>query len=173
MSKFILVTLFLALTFAVAFGQGAPKAGEVGVQGSVVFTNISGGSAGAVGIKYLVTEKIGLRAGIGILNQSSAGVSTTLYSLGVGFEYHFAGAGGVSPYVGAQLSYSGESVSSGGSTPTDFGLAGVLGGEYFFSSNFSVAGEARLGFESANTGAVTATSIGTLGFATYLTWYLK
>ena len=115
-----------------------------------------------------------MRAGVGILNVSSGGGSFTLYSLGAGFEYHFgAGKGGVSPYAGAQLSYSGESISTGGTTPSDFGLAAVVGGAYFFSNNFSWAGEARLGFDSATAAGVTTTTIGTFGFATFLTWYLN
>ena len=70
-------------------------------------------------------------------------------------------------------SYGGESLSVGGSTPSVFGLAGVFGGEYFFSSNFSWACEARLGFVSYNNVATPTTTIGTLGFATFLTWYIN
>ncbi|HVO39280.1 MAG TPA: outer membrane beta-barrel protein, partial [Spirochaetia bacterium] len=128
-----------------------------------------------VGVKYLITDAIAIRAALGLANVAASGGSATYYDLGAGFEYHFGGKGGVSPYAGAEVSYSGESISTGGTTPSEFGLAGVVGGEYFFSNNFSWAGEARLGFDSATSaGGVTTTSIGTIfGFSTFLTWYLN
>jgi hypothetical protein len=110
---------------------------------------------------------------LGLLSISSGGASTTLFDLGVGFEYHFGGKGGVSPYAGAQISYSGASVPAGGTAPSQYGIDAVFGGEYFFSSNFSWAGEARFGVVSDSTAGVKTTYIGTLGFAAFLTWYIN
>lgn len=174
MKRAVLAVSFLVLMGSLAFAEGAPKAGEFGLQGSLIFTSAPfGSSAGDIGVKYIVSDNIAIRAGVGILNQSSGGGSLTLYSIGGGFEYHFGGKGGVSPYAGAEVSYSGESLSTGGTTPSDFGLAAVVGGEYFFSNNFSWAGEGRLGFDSATAAGTTTTTIGTFGFATFLTWYLN
>ena len=90
--------------------------------------------------------------------------TTTAYDLGVGFEYHFGGKGGVSPYAGAALSYSGESFSTGGPTASDFGVKLVFGGEYFFSDNFSWAGELGLGYRSPlTTGLLPSRSLSTFG----------
>ncbi|HTX71678.1 MAG TPA: outer membrane beta-barrel protein [Rectinemataceae bacterium] len=173
MKRLVLATAFVILLAFAVGAQGAPKAGEFGVQGAVIFTSVGGTSAGDVGVKYVITDKIAVRAGLGLLSQSSGGNSASFYSLGVGFEYHLAPKAGVSPYAGGELSYSGESLSSGGTTPTDFAIAGVFGGEYFFSPNFSWAGEARVGFDSSSTVGTTTTTIGTFGFATFLTWFVN
>ena len=95
------------------------------------------------------------------------------YNLGAGFEYHFGGKGGVSPYAGAAISYSGESFSTGGNTNSAFGVQLVFGGEYFFSDNFSWAGELGIGYGSTtNTVPTTVTTLSTFGMlGTFLTYY--
>lgn len=174
MKRLFLVVLAVALVSSLAFAEGAPKAGEFGLQGAFTLTSVGLGSTFDVGLKYLITDSVALRAALGLANVSATGGSTTYYDLGAGLEYHFGGKGGVSPYAGVEVSYSGLSFSTGGSTPSDFAFAAMFGGEYFFSSNFSWAGEARLGFDSAKTaGGATTTTIGTIGVGSFLTWYLN
>jgi hypothetical protein len=174
MKKIVLVILAVVLVSSLTFAEGGATAGQFGLQTGLVFTGVGLGFVGDIGAKYIVTDNIALRAALGLRNISSGGDSTTLFDLGAGFEYHFGGKGGVSPYAGAEISYSGASFSVGGDTPIEFGLGGVFGAEYFFSSNFSWAGEARLGFIYYDDGAGTKTNvIGTLGFATFVTWYIN
>lgn len=182
MKRFALVSFLALLSGFLAFAEGTPRGGDIGIQGSLVFPSLVFSSTGnspafpmgSLGAKYFITEAIAVRAGIGLDNVAPGGASTTGYDLAGGFEYHFGGKGGVSPYAGAQLSYSGSSLSGGGSTASDFGLRAVFGGEYFFSNNFSWAGELGLGFDSAKAaGGANTTSIGTAAFSTALTWYLN
>jgi hypothetical protein len=173
MKKLLLVMLASVMIGSLGFAEGMAKAGKLGLQTAITFTNATGSSAGDIGVKYIITDEIALRAAIGLLHYSGSGSSQTLFDIGAGFEYHFRALGGVSPYAGAALSYSGESLSSGGSTPSDIGISALGGAEYFFSSNFSWAGEARIGFGSYNSGSSTTTRIGTLGMYTFImTWYL-
>ena len=169
----VLVILTLLFVCSLTFADGAPKGGEFGVQGALVFTTLGLGSVGDLGITYMFADDFGMRADLGIVNSSSGGSSAALFDLGVGIQYYFGNKGGVSPYVGGELSYGGEFLSTGATTPSIFGVAAVLGGEYFFSSNFTWSGELRLGFVSYNNGTATTTSIGTLGVASYLTWYIN
>jgi hypothetical protein len=173
MKRLFLVVLAVVLVGSFAFADVKAKAGQFGVQTDLIFTNAGASSPFSVGAKYMITDSLGLRASLGFLNQGSGGSSVTLYDLGVGMEFHFGGKGGVSPYAGAELSYSGAAYSSGATAPSEFGICALFGGEYFFSSNFSWAGEARLGFSSATAGGTTTTTFGTFGFATFLTWYIN
>ena len=171
MRKLVLVLVALvAFTIAVE-AQAAPKSGQFGMQTAVTFTSTSAtfSPSGDIGVKYMVTDAIGIRGALGFAN-SSAG---TGFDIAAGFEYHLAGKGGVSPYAGAQLSYSGSSVSGGGGAPSDFGLSAVFGAEYFFSSNFSWGGEAQLGFRSTSNGTTSQTTFGTAQALLILTWYLN
>jgi hypothetical protein len=173
--KLLLLVIFIVVLGSTAFAEGAARGGQFGIQTAVILsaTGISPGPGAALGAKYMISDNMALRAALGIVNISSGGGSTTAYDLGVGFEYHFGGKGGVSPYVGAQVGYSGGSFSGGGTAPTDFGLNGVFGAEYFFSSNFSAAGELSLGFNSGTAGGVTTTVIGTGSALFLLTWYIN
>ena len=101
-------------------------------------------------------------------------MTTTGYTFAGGLEYHFGVIGGVSPYLGAEISYTGFSISGGTSANTDLGLRAVVGGEYFFSNNFSWAGELGLGYDSNYIGgtATTNTFIGTVGASFIITYYL-
>ncbi len=177
MRKLMLVLVALvAFTIAVE-AQAAPKSGQFGMQTAVTFTSTTfsptgtnfSSPSGDIGVKYMITDVIGIRGALGFAN-SSAG---TGFDIAAGFEYHLAGKGGVSPYAGAQLSYSGSSVSGGGGAPSNFGLSAVFGAEYFFSSNFSWGGEAQLGFRSASDGTTSQTTFGTAQALLILTWYLN
>jgi hypothetical protein len=178
MKKLLLPILVLILIGMLAFAEGAPKGGDLGIQGGVVFTNLPGGTSpnGSLGAKYFINDNIAVRAGFGIVNVSAGGASSTGYCFGGGFEYHLGVKGAVSPYVGAAISYSGESLSGGAAGLSDLGIKAVFGAEYFFSNNFSWAGELGLGYDSFyNPGppAATTTSIGTIGFGSFLTYYLN
>ncbi len=176
MKKLLLVVIAIAVVSTAAFAQGTPRKGAFGIQTAVIITGTGAGpgAAGSLGAKYMVTDAIGLRAALGVLNTSTGGTSSTGFDLGAGFEYHFTGKGGVSPYVGAELGYSGESLSGGGPTPSEFALNGVFGAEYFFSSNFSWGGEVKLGFWSATTaGGATTTFLGTDAVSFIMTWYVN
>ncbi len=174
MKRLVLVLSLVVLVSTFTFAQAAAKPGQFGIQSALTFTSVGG--SGAVGGKYWINNNVAVRAAVGFLNIAGTGLTTTRYDLGAGFEYHFGGKGGVSPYAGAEVSYSGESVSTGGKTDSDFALQGVFGGEYFFSSNFSWAGELGLGFDSSYAALTgnTTTTIGTFGFASFLlTWYIN
>ena len=171
MKRLFLVVLAVVLVGSFAFADVSAKAGQLGLQSGLIFTG--SGNAGAVGAKYMITDTIGARAGLGLSISSSGGSSTTYFDLGGGVEFHFGGKGGVSPYAGAELNYSGEAHSTGATAPSEFGMYAMFGGEYFFSSNFSWAGEARLGFDSRTSSGSTTTKFGSFGFATFLTWYIN
>jgi hypothetical protein len=171
MKKLVLVILAIVVVSSSAFAEGAPTPGQLGLQTAVTFTNVPG-FTGDLGAKYIITSNIAVRAALGLSSTSSGGASTTFFDLAAGVEFHFGGKGGVSPYAGAEISYSGASVPVG-KGPSSFGVNGVFGGEYFFSSNFSWAGEARLGFRTDNVAGTTSTTFGTAGIATFLTWYIN
>lgn len=170
MKRFLLVVVVVAVVSAYGFAQA--KAGEIGIQGgSTVFTTTSLGPAEAVGVKVVVADNIALRADLGLESFAFGGSTETLLDAAAAVEFHFGGKGGVSPYAGGEVSYS-TGTFTGLPTPySTFGVAGLIGGEYFFSSNFSWAGEARLGFISESN--PTMTILGTFGFASFLTWYLN
>jgi hypothetical protein len=134
---------------SLASGRASARGGRIGLQGGAIFTGI-GQYAGAIGVTHMANDDIALRADAGVRRQSySAAPGTiTVYDLGLGLEYRFAGKGGVPPYVGAPFDYSGESISPEADTPSDLGIMALFGGEYFFSGNFSWAGEARVGFNN-------------------------
>ena len=83
--------------------------------------------------------------------------------------------GGVSPYVGLGAGYSGWSVSGATNNPSWFSVGGYWGGEYFFSSNFSWAGQLGVNFQSYSPGgaAPSQTNIGTCSATMIATWYLN
>ena len=110
MKKMVLVILTLLFVCSLTFADGAPKGGEFGVQGALVFTTLGLGSVGDLGITYMFADDFGMRADLGIVNSSSGGSSAALFDLGVGIQYYFGNKGGVSPYVGGELSYGGESL---------------------------------------------------------------
>ncbi|MGA2479124.1 MAG: hypothetical protein ABSG63_10295 [Spirochaetia bacterium] len=172
MKRLILVLAAAAAIGIPAFAQGAPKAGEFGIQTSVALSApLAIPPLASLGVKYWINDAMALRAGLGFASQSGAS-TTTGFDLGGGFEYHFAGKGGVSPYVGVQAMY-GSLSPSGGTATTNYLIGVVFGGEYFFSSNFSWGGEFGLGVGGSDTGGVTSTLVGTIGAATLLTWYLN
>jgi len=169
MKRLLLVVIIIAVVGSAAFAQGAPRKGAFGTQVAATITSTGSSPGGALGAKYMITDAIALRVMLGFLNNAS----TTGYDVLAGFEYHFAGKGGVSPYVGAEVGYSGASISGGGATSSDFGVDAVFGAEYFFSSNFSWGGEMKLGFDSFTSAVPTTTTRLFTAVSTLLTWYLN
>lgn len=176
MMKVVLTLMVIVLVSSVGFSQSMAKSGQWGIQTSIGAAASPVLGTGTIGAKFLVSEDFALRieAGINSLSPPGGGGSTTGYAVGGGFEYHLAGGmGNVSPYLGLQAGFGGGSVPGGGTTPTSISVVGVFGGEYFFSSNFSWAGELGLGFNSTGASGTTTTTIAT-GSATFImTWYIN
>jgi hypothetical protein len=66
----------------------------------------------------------------------------------------------------------------GGSVPAGtagnaFAINAAFGGEYFFSNNFSLAGEVRFGFSSTNSAGATTTDVATGGVSLVGSWYIN
>ena len=101
MKKILLVLVAVVLISTFAYAEGAPKPGEFGIQGALIFTGVV--PTGAVGAKYWVSQPvIALRAALGFLNVAATGLDVHGIRPGAGFEYHFGGKGSVSPYAGAR-----------------------------------------------------------------------
>jgi hypothetical protein len=172
-SFLVLLTVSLA-----ALGQAGDMArsGSWGIQSAIGVSSATGPGAATIGVKFFVSREVAIRVEAGVTSISPPGGSTaTGYAVGAGFEYHFAPVGGVSPYLGVQGGYGGSSVSGGGNTPSVFGARAVWGGEYFFSSNFSWAGEIGFGFSSYKPASGSSTNtFGTTGTAAFiLSWYMN
>ena len=177
MKKIALVLIAIALISASALAGDMVKSGQWGIQTSLGVAGSPVIGTNSAGVKFMASENLAVRVELGFTSFSPAGGggSTSGYALGAGFEYHMESKGGnVSPYVGLQAGYGGGSAPGGGTTPTVFAVNGVFGGEYFFSSNFSVGGEVGLGFASAGASGATSTGIGTFGVGNWIaTWYLN
>ncbi len=182
MKNIALVLLAIVLVSSMAFSADIAKSGQWGVNTSLSIQTAGVGFQSA-GFKFMATDNIAIRAAVGFTSQASGGTNsqtTSGYGFGAGFEYHMAAVGGVTPYLGLQAAYAGTSypnLPAGQSNPNSFTIAGVYGGEYFFSSNFSLAGEVGIGFNSFSTGVTGAsaqTTFGTVGVAGLVaTWYLN
>ena len=177
MKRIALVLMAIVVVSAVAFSGDMAKQGAWGVQTSLGFASATGVGAVTTGWKFRVSDNMAVRAEVGFSSFSPAGGggSSSGYGFGAGFEYHWnpSGMGNVSPYVGAGLGYGGSSAAGGGTSPTSLTVGGFVGGEYFFSSNFSVAGQVGLGFNSAGVSGATNSTIGTMNAAGIWTWYLS
>ena len=64
MKKLLLVLVAVVLISAFTYAEGAPKAGEFGIQGGVTFTGVFGPliAAGDLGAKYWLSNALALRA---------------------------------------------------------------------------------------------------------------
>lgn len=181
MKQIALVLFAIAVLTSAAMAGDMAKSGQWGIQTSIGVAS-SPQSVSSIGLKFMASENLAIRieAGFGSFSPGGTGSSTSGYQFGAGFEYHMTAVGNVSPYVGLQAGYGGESVPvpTGGSAAnaSNINVRGVWGGEYFFSSNFSWAGEIGLGFTSKSSGVTGASSSSTIatGSATFiLTWYLN
>lgn len=176
MMKVVFTLMLIVLVSSVGFSQSMAKSGQWGIQTSLGVASSPVAGANTVGFKFLASEDFAIRfeAGLASISPPGGGGSTTGFEVGAGFEYHLAGGmGNVSPYLGLQAGFGGGSVPGGGTTPTSISVVGVFGGEYFFSSNFSWAGEIGLGFNSTGASGTTTTSIGTGSATLIATWYIN
>ena len=179
MKKFALVLIAIAVVSTAAVAGDMAKSGQWGIQTAIgVASSTSNIIVSSLGVKFMASENLAIRieAGFASYSPGGSGSSTSGYQFGAGFEYHMTAVGGVSPYVGLGAGYNGVSVGGAASNPSNFNVLGFWGGEYFFSSNFSWAGQIGLGFASFSSGvsgAPTASVIGTTSLATTLTWYMN
>jgi hypothetical protein len=176
MKNIALVLLAIVLVSSIAVSGDMAKTGQWGVNSALGFSTVGPVGVQAVGFKFMATDNVAIRAGVGFSSFSPAGGggSSSGYLFGAGFEYHMTAVGGVSPYLGIQAGYAGASIANNtGSNPTAFTVNGVYGGEYFFSSNFSLAGEVGIGYTSQGVSGAMNSTFGT-GAANFIaTWYLN
>ncbi len=186
MKRIALVLIAIAILSASALAGDMAKSGQWGIQ-----TSLSAGtspqSVTSVGFKFMASENLAIRLKAGFSSftppvaSGTSSSSTSGYEFAGGFEYHMESKGGsVSPYVGLQFGYGGESLPTpqGGTVnnASEWDVDGVFGGEYFFSSNFSWAGEIGIGYANASTGASGVDSghgFGTTSATMIATWYLN
>jgi hypothetical protein len=184
MKKIAIVLIAIFVLGASAFAGDMAKSGSWGIQTSLgVGTSplASEVSISSIGLKFMASENLAIRVKAGFTSYTpsvltgSTSNSASGYEFAGGFEYHMTGVGSVSPYVGAQFGYGGESLPSGGTNVSNWDVVGVFGGEYFFSSNFSWAGEVGIGY--ANFGAASgydaAHAFGTTSATMIFSWYLN
>src|SRR5262245_6773002 len=179
MKKIALVLMAIAIVSTAAFAGDMAKSGQWGVQ-----TALSNQSW-TLGLKFMASENLAIRAEGGFESTTPAvpsgqtSSSTTYYLFGAGFEYHMMAVGNVSPYVGLGGGYAGQSLPNlpaGQSNPNQWFVEGHWGGEYFFSSNFSWAGQIGLQYNSTSTGLSgysSANSFSTFNATMIATWYLN
>lgn len=122
---------------------------------------------GGIGGKYYISDGLAVRGMLNLLvnNQTTKGAAnftdatdnTFGFGLGAGLEYHLPLASKVSPYFGGVLSFmttaetitpsvfTGTVATSTKTTSTGFGLGALMGVEYFFNQNISLAAEYQFG----------------------------
>jgi len=175
MKKIAFVLMAVLVVSSVALSGDMAKQGQWGVSGN------TGSSGSAAGMKFMLSDNMALNAMLKFSSNSpgGGGTSTSSYGVGLGVEYHMAAVGGVSPYFGGALGFSSGTTPNNGSAPTSISLGVMYGGEYFFSSNFSLAGDIGLGFNSYNStpnasSSTSASNFGLSGIGGFTaTWYLN
>jgi hypothetical protein len=182
MKKIALVLIAIFVITAVSFGGDMAKSGSWGVQTSLGVASSPVQSTNTLGLKFWASDNMAIRVEAGYQSVTPpVGDATSGYAIGGGFEYHMTAIGSLSPYVGLQLGYGGGSVPGGGTTMSTFAVKGAWGAEYFFSSNFSWAGEVQLGYTSISNvpytdinGPHTGTesAFGTGSATMTLSWYM-
>jgi outer membrane protein W len=161
MKKLAFVFLALVLVSSLAFSGDVAKSGEFAIQTSLGIAsgnNIAGPGFSTLGVKYMLNDMWALRGEVGYATMSPANSnlsSSNSFGIGAGIEDHMSANGGVSPYWGVQFGYGTGSPSTASgqtapSNPSTINFKAVLGGEYFFTSNFSWAGELGLGYWMVN-----------------------
>ncbi len=180
MKKIAFVLIAIAIVSSAAMAGDMAKSGSWGVQTSLgAATGVLGSaiSTNTVGFKFWASDNMAVRVEAGFTSVSPAGgSSSSAYDIGAGFEYHMAPlAGSVSPYLGLGLGYSGTSISGAANNPSQFNVLGYWGGEYFFSANFSWAGQIGIGYSSYSPGGggSTSSAFGTTSATMIATWYLN
>jgi len=187
MKRIAFLLIAIAIISSAAMAGDMAKSGQWGVQTSLGLASAPLTSTGApsnstVGLKFMASDNMAVRVEAGFASMSVNGVSNSSYGFGAGFEYHMESKGGsVSPYVGLGLGYYGVSVNGASNTPSTFSVDGVFGGEYFFSSAFSWAGQVGIGYlnesnayyDATNNSYSSASVFGTVSATMILTWYVN
>jgi opacity protein-like surface antigen len=135
-------------------GLGEFNVGQVNVDNTFV------GVSGIEG-KYFFRDNMAWRLGLGFGRNETTDaqgndVTTTRFAIAPGFEYHFVTAQRFSLYTGGVISYAvfdRETDVAGGSVVDNdqgFGLAALLGAEFYPWQNVSLGAEYRAGFETGS-----------------------
>jgi opacity protein-like surface antigen len=135
-------------------GLGQFNVGQVDVGNSFV-------SATGIEGKYFFRDNMAWRLGLGFGRNETTDlqgndVTTTGFAIAPGFEYHFVTAQRFSLYTGGVISYAvfdRETDVAGGSVVDNdqgFGLAALLGAEFYPWQNVSLGAEYRAGFETGS-----------------------
>ncbi|WP_207434117.1 outer membrane beta-barrel protein [Sabulibacter ruber] len=175
-----------ALCFSLAFGASAqdgggikPAAGEVTgeVQLNLTGTNTVGLGLNQLRGRYFLAPNTAIRASFILDVQNDTedddfSRTSTLFVLAPGIEKHFAGTERLSPYVGAELSFTKFSAneegdnyeidgawSNGGNNITNrnyfgFGLGAVAGADYYFARHVYLGVEFGFGLQYRKEGDV-------------------
>lgn len=173
-----------ALVFSInGFGNFGVGGVPVGTTTVIGFGTQFDASLPGAGIKYYMSDRVAIRAGVGLRTASTssddttgADTSVTSFGIGPGIEFHLVNAGPVSGYVGAALGFSSNSVKVEGRAPgspfestlssSSFGIMALLGAEFFPWSNISLGAEFTAGFSSDSRSS--KTTIGTVSSETDL-----
>jgi opacity protein-like surface antigen len=141
------------------FGVRSPLLGEVTVEGTTY-------TAYGIGGKYFLSDDMALRGVLGFNSNSEtqktdAGddkTTTTKFGLAPAIEVHFVNSAPVTAYYGAMVNFA---MLSETHTPpvgtetkdsgTQFGVAALLGAEFFPWDNVSFGAEYQLGFSTTST----------------------
>lgn len=190
MKKLGFILLAVVFVSSLAFAGDMAKSGAWGIQSSLGIASsngVSGPGFSTIGAKYMLNENLALRGEVGYGTytpaNSNVGSGNSL-GIGVGVEDHMTAVGGVSPYVGLQFGYGTGSPSlpngtSSSNNPATMNFKLAWGGEYFFSSNFSWAGELGVGYwmisnqSDGNGGTASAKMIYTNSATMIFTWYMN
>lgn len=117
--------------------------------------------------KTRLGPSLGVEAALGLAHTSDDNVSSTGFSIGGGLLMHGNADRQFQPYFGGRVSIDHQSSDWGGQdqSSTSFGIAGVLGGEFFVAKNLSFDTEIslRLGF-----GSLSISTQSALAFLIYL-----
>jgi hypothetical protein len=163
-SKLWLATLLLIVLAAPAQAQSPWKLG-VGISLNQLFASLDEESTFAIpinnlhfpvafGQRLLLEPEVGMTKGkqtvevLGVRQEFKA----TIWRLGIGIFYRFPATDDLRVYVGPRFKWIRTTASEDDGTDktefaeTDVSIGAALGGEYFFSSHFSLGGEAQFNY---------------------------
>jgi len=173
MKKVLVLAVAIAMIFGLASAQDVVPVAKTGSKslnftfgGLGAFGINPSGPNGGIGVSYFLNSDAAIRAGLQLglattstpANPSGTDGSTSSLTLGIAGDYlMYMNAGRVRPYMGAGIHFTTQSsdtkyVVNGpgtqdeqkGGTPTTFGLAGIIGAEFFIYSELSLSAEYQL-----------------------------
>ena len=166
MKKIALVgaTLALAMIAGSASAANAMNTGTFGLNVSVVPVTLPFTANGAtvssplIGGKYFVSKDMAILGGLGFASGGPSGNTSTVLALMAGVR-KFTSTGDFAPFIGGRLDY--VSASGTGPSSSDMTVQAQAGAEYFLAKQFSVEGNAGIGFESRSVAGTSASYFGT------------